>query len=254
MASFFRLYGPRLEQENAGDDLKAVGDAVLHLLEQNFLLLKQLVLFALGLTAPRHVLYRQKNGGGCAILVKHAAGIEQHHAPADRWEFVLDLISLDGAALRNKVFEERPEPRNVPLPVAQIEEQSAFSFPWRHRKRPVKRTARGNHAQVRVEHEKGLAHRVDDGLSQVVPMRDGRERIAFGHSQSSLTAAKILSDLMADQNSAARMRLHRTPPDWQAGEWKRPQERPEAASSLAVTLRGIASRLEFCRPPHLLGG
>ena len=106
-------------------------------------------------------------------------------------------------------------------------------------KRPVERAARGNHAQVRVEHQKGLPYGVDDGLSQVMPMRDGGERIAFGHSQSSLTAAKILSDLMADQNSAARMRLHRTT-DSQAGERKRPRERPEAASSLAVTLRGIA--------------
>ena len=112
------MYGPRLEQENAGDDLKAVGDAVLHLLEQNLLLLKQLVLFALGLTTPRHVLYRQKYGGGRTILVKHAAGIEQHHAVADRWEFVLDLIGLDGAALWNDVFEDLAESRNVPLPVA----------------------------------------------------------------------------------------------------------------------------------------
>src|SRR6185437_5675845 len=123
MASLFRLYGPRLEQENAGDDLKAVGDAVLHLLEQNLLLLKQVVLFAFGLTAPRHVLYRQKYGGGRTIFIKHAAGIEQHHAPADRGEFVLDLIGLDGAALRNDVFEECAEPRNVPLPVAQFEKQ-----------------------------------------------------------------------------------------------------------------------------------
>ena len=102
-----RLHGPGLEQKNTGDDLKTVGNAVLHLLEQNFLLLKQLVLFAISLAAPGHVLYRQKNGGGRTILVKHAAGIEEHHAPADRREFVLDLIGLDGAALRNDVFEER---------------------------------------------------------------------------------------------------------------------------------------------------
>jgi hypothetical protein len=44
---------------------------------------------------------------------------------------VLDLIGLDGAALRNDVFEESPKPWNVPLPVAKLEEQSAFSFPWR---------------------------------------------------------------------------------------------------------------------------
>ena len=178
-----RLHGPRLEQKNAGDDLKTVGNAVLHLLQQNFLCLKQIVLFAIGLATPSYVLYRQKNGGGRTILVKHPAGIEQHHAPADRREFVIDLISLDGAALRNDVFEERPEPRNVPLPVAQLEDQLALRLAWRHRESPVERAARGDHAQVRVEHEKGLAYGVDDGLGQVMPVRDGGERIAFGHAQ-----------------------------------------------------------------------
>ena len=53
----------------------------------------------------------------------------------------------------------------------------------RHRESPVERAARGNHAQVRVEHEKRLAYGVDDGLGQVMPVRDGGERIAFGHAE-----------------------------------------------------------------------
>jgi hypothetical protein len=36
-----------------------------------------------------------------------------------RWEFVLDLIGVDGAARWNDVFEEGAEPWNVPLPIAQ---------------------------------------------------------------------------------------------------------------------------------------
>ena len=48
------------------------------------------------------------------------SSVEEHHAPADGWEFVLDLIGFDSAALRNDVFEEHAEPRNVPLPVAQL--------------------------------------------------------------------------------------------------------------------------------------
>ncbi len=129
---------------------------MLHLLEQNFFLLKQIILFTISLATPGHVLYRQKNGGNRTILVKHPAGIEEHHAPADRREFVLDLIGLDGAALRDDVFEERAEPWNVPLPGAQVEDQLAFRLVWCHRECPVERAARGNHAQVRVEHEKGL--------------------------------------------------------------------------------------------------
>src|SRR6185295_19613428 len=120
-----------------------VGNAVLHLLEQNFFLLKQLVLFALSLAAPRHVFYCQKNGRGRTILVKHSAGIDQHHASADRWEFVLNFKGLDGATLPNNVFEEGPECRDVPLPVAQLEEQPAFRLAWRHCESPVERAARG---------------------------------------------------------------------------------------------------------------
>ena len=156
----------------------------------------------ISLATPGHVLYRQKNGGGRTIFVKHPAGIEEHHASADRREFVLDLIGLDGAALRNDVFEERPEPRNVPLPVAQLEDQLAFRLARRHGESPVERAARGNHAQVRVEHEKGLAYGVDDGLGQVMPMRDGGERIAFGHAGSPFTSA--LDHAGTDSGAEAR--------------------------------------------------
>jgi len=40
-ANLLGLHGPRLEKKNAGDNLKAIGDAMLHLLQQNFLLSKQ---------------------------------------------------------------------------------------------------------------------------------------------------------------------------------------------------------------------
>jgi hypothetical protein len=102
----FRLHGPRLEQKNAGDNLKAIGDAVLHFLEQNLLGLKQIVLFSIGLATTSHVLHCQQNGAGRTILIKYSAGVEQHHAAADRWELVLDLMGLDGAALRDDVFEQ----------------------------------------------------------------------------------------------------------------------------------------------------
>ncbi len=40
-ARLFRGDGARLEQDDAGDDLKAVGDAMLHFVEQQWLLLQQ---------------------------------------------------------------------------------------------------------------------------------------------------------------------------------------------------------------------
>ena len=68
---------------------------MLHLLKQNFFLLKkQIILFTISLATPGHVLYRQKNGGGRTILVKHPASIEEHHAPADRRPKALTLPPL----------------------------------------------------------------------------------------------------------------------------------------------------------------
>jgi hypothetical protein len=69
---------------------------------------------------------------------------------------VLDLIGLDGAALRNDVFGDLAEPWNVPLPVRPGSKSSRpLVFRGVTGKGPVERAARGNDAQVRVEHQKG---------------------------------------------------------------------------------------------------
>jgi hypothetical protein len=80
--------------------------------------------------------------------------IKEHHGPPDRCEFVLSLIRLDGAVFRNNVLQDFPESRNVPLSLA-YKEQSAFPFAWRHRKSPVERGARADHALVGSNTRKG---------------------------------------------------------------------------------------------------
>jgi hypothetical protein len=96
---------------------------------------------------------------------------------------VVDLVCLDGAALRNNVLEDLPEAWNVPLSVSQFEQQPAFRLSWRYCESPVERAAGGNYLQVRVEHQKGLPYGIDDGFSQVMSMRYRSERIAFGHEE-----------------------------------------------------------------------
>ena len=58
--------------------------------------------------------------------------------------------------------------------------------PWLHCKSPIERATRGNNAQARIEHQKRLPYSVHDGLSQAMPMRNGSERIAFGHARGGL--------------------------------------------------------------------
>ncbi len=80
---------------------------MLHLLQQNFLLAEQLVFFTVGIAALGYVFYRQQRRGGRTVFVQHLSRIEQHHASANGWEFVLNFISLDGPLLGDHVFENR---------------------------------------------------------------------------------------------------------------------------------------------------
>ncbi len=75
---FLGLHGPRLEQKNAGDDLQAVGDAVLHLLQQHLLLPEQLVLFALGVARSVTSSIASSSAESGVGFVEHLARIQQH--------------------------------------------------------------------------------------------------------------------------------------------------------------------------------
>ena len=54
-----RLHRSSLKKKDACDNLKTVGDAVLHLLQQNFFLSEQLIFLAFGMAAMGYVFYRQ---------------------------------------------------------------------------------------------------------------------------------------------------------------------------------------------------
>src|ERR1043166_3035637 len=60
-ARLFRLARPRFHQNYAGNDLQAVDDPVLQLLEQHILLPQQRLLFTLQRALPGHVLHAEQN-------------------------------------------------------------------------------------------------------------------------------------------------------------------------------------------------
>ena len=91
-----RLDGPRLDEEDAGDDLQAVGDAVLHLLQQHVLFPQQLLHLPLDGAPIGNVLECQQHGAVGALLIKNLARIQEHDALTDRRKLAVDLISLDG--------------------------------------------------------------------------------------------------------------------------------------------------------------
>ena len=50
---------------------------------------------------------------------ENLARIDQHGAPADGREIMLDLEALDRGAMRDHAFQQRAQRGNIPLPVAE---------------------------------------------------------------------------------------------------------------------------------------
>ena len=66
-----------------------------------------------------------------AVMVAGAenlARIDQHGAPANGREIVLDLEAFDRRAMRDHAFEQSAQRGNIPLPVAEVVDQAAFGL------------------------------------------------------------------------------------------------------------------------------
>ena len=57
-----------------------------------------------------------------------AAGVEQHDLLANRREVVFHLVVVEGWLFDRTSFSKRPQAGNVPLAVAQVEEEAVFGF------------------------------------------------------------------------------------------------------------------------------
>jgi hypothetical protein len=68
-ARFERRHSAGFDEENAGDDLKAIGDAMLHLLQQQILLTHQLIALALQGLPIGHVLEGEQNVGAVVVFI-----------------------------------------------------------------------------------------------------------------------------------------------------------------------------------------
>src|ERR1043166_3773087 len=165
-ARLFRLDRPRFHQNYAGDDLQAVDDPVLQLLEQHVLLPQQRLLFALQRALPRDVLHAEQNGRVGASLIEHFPRIQAHRAASGAGKLFFDVIVLHHAMLGYDFFQQQSKLWDVPLAVAQFVEEPALGVLGRYLEERIKRAARGYHAQRLVEHQDGLADGVDNGLGE----------------------------------------------------------------------------------------
>ena len=167
---FVRLDASRLQQQNAGDDLQAVGDAMAHLFQQQFLLAHKLRKFALRRAPPTNVLDGEQERHMRVALRHNRPRIEQHGAAADLGKLVLDLVAVEHRLIREDLFQKCPQHRNVPLAVTQRVKQPPLRIIAACLKRLVERAASGDDAQILVQHQQRLAHSVDDGAREGLPV------------------------------------------------------------------------------------
>src|ERR1700730_1474437 len=184
LPGFLRGHGARLQHQDAGDDLKAVGDTVLQLPEQHVLLPEQLLrppqqLFLLAFDGPPlgDILESKKKGRARVIRVEHRAGVQEHDAAANPGKLMLDLERVHGGALRDDFLQKDAKSWNMPLAVAERVERPAHNVLAVDPARQVVGAADGEHAEVAVKHEQGFAHRVHDGLRERPRILDVLERL-----------------------------------------------------------------------------
>src|ERR1700722_18032711 len=88
---------------------------------------------------------------------------------------MLDFIALHHALLGNDFFQKHAKFWNVPLAVAQRVKKPAVGVPGADLECRIERAARSDHAQVFVEDKNGLAHSVDNALSECPRISDAEE-------------------------------------------------------------------------------
>ena len=121
--------------------------------------------------AFRDVFDRQQDDARHARTLRHEPGVEQHDLAADPGKHVVDVEIIELRLERELVTEQLTEGRNVPLAVAEREEDLADRVPGLHPKRAKEGAIRLRHAEFVVEHEERLPDGVEDIEQQ--PLGDG---------------------------------------------------------------------------------
>jgi hypothetical protein len=92
------------------------------------------------------------------------AGVQQHDAAPKGREFMLDFEIAKRIVLGKNAFEQFPQTGDVPLPVSQIVNVTAYRIVGRHLKIAIERLVGKLHAEGLIQHDKRMAHGGNDVL------------------------------------------------------------------------------------------
>src|ERR1700733_12361323 len=166
----------RLQQNNAGDNLEAVGYAVLDFVQQDILLPQQFILFMLQGALSGDILDAEQDDIRVrASLVEHLAGIQEHCTGPDIGKVMIDFIIFHFATLGYDFSEEQAKLWNVPRTVSKIEQEFPLGFVAVDLECQIEGTARGDHAKFVVKHYEWLSNGVYDRMCERISILDVSE-------------------------------------------------------------------------------
>ena len=120
-------------------------------------------------------------------LVEDLARIQEHDARPDLRKLVLHLKVVQHTVIGSDLFQQRAQGRNIPLAITQRVQQLALRFLPVDAECQVERAACRNDAQVLVEDQERLAHRINDGLRKRATILNVSKWHAPGHGFPFLT-------------------------------------------------------------------
>src|SRR4029453_14371585 len=134
------------------------------LLPKHLFLLYQNLLFVFEGAFFSNVLYAKQDCGVRALLIEDFTGIQEHRAPADAREIMLDFVVFHGSLLGNVFSNTKTESRNIPFTVSRVIEKFALSVVGIDFERQIERSARSNDPQILIEDNERFSNRVDDSV------------------------------------------------------------------------------------------
>jgi hypothetical protein len=108
------------------------------------------------------ILDGEQNGAIVVAGTKNLPGIDQHGAPADGREIMIDLEPFDRCPMRYHAFEQDAQRRDIPLPVSEVVDMTSLGLLGARAKRLVECTIGGCDVQISIENDECAGHGLDN--------------------------------------------------------------------------------------------
>src|ERR1035437_6744845 len=99
-------------------------------------------------------------------LIEHLTRIQEHDAPPNSGEITIDFVSLDRRMIFSDLFQNCAKLRDIPLTIVNLINQTIADIFIDEMKCLIEGAARGDDAQVVIEHQKRVANGIDDGVRE----------------------------------------------------------------------------------------